>query len=116
MCVEQVKCVFSDFGSISLQVEWGDCYYEMMFDEVGFESICVLLLVCLCVLVQCVFVDVVILLEEFDNVVLVGGVICMFIVCKMIVCMFGCFFVIDFNLDEVVVFGVVVQVGLKLCD
>lgn len=87
-------------------------YMVMKLICVKLESLVGDLIKQLIVLCKVVLKDVGLLILDIDEVVLVGGMICMLCVIEEVIKFFGKEFYKGVNLDEVVVMGVVIQVGV----
>lgn len=87
-------------------------YLECLFLWVKFEELIVDLLCCVCQFVEQVLSDVKLSVGDINEVILVGGLICIFVVKCIVQDLVGKIFNELVNFDEVVVFGVVVQVGI----
>lgn len=91
-------------------------YMVMKLICVKLESFVVDLIKCMMKLVQDVLKDVGLLKGDIDEIVLVGGMICMFKVIEVVSEFFGKELYKGVNFDEVVVLGVVIQVGVLQGD
>lgn len=87
-------------------------YLDFIFICVKFEELVFKLIDCCVMFVEQVFKDVKFFFGEFDEIVMVGGFICILVVFELVKCIIGKDFNQMVNFDEVVVVGVVIQGGV----